>query len=96
MRSQQLAKWKNGKESVWNFNVNEVEVNCQMLKRKHSVEALLEDESAKRKKLDSEVKQLQATTKRQAKIMAKLKTGSQVNSCGSSSKSWLEYSRQQQ
>ena len=96
MRSQQLAKWKNGKESVWNFNVNEVEINCQMLKRKRSVEALLEDESAKRKKLDSEVKQLQATTKRQAKIIAKLKTGSQVNSRGSSSKSWLEYSRQQQ
>ena len=36
---QQLLNWKDGKESVWNFEVSDVEVIRQLLKRKRSVEA---------------------------------------------------------
>ena len=31
-RKQQLLKWENGRESIWNLEVNEVEVNQQLLK----------------------------------------------------------------
>jgi len=66
-----------------------------LLKRKRLVEAQIEEESTKRKKLEREVKVLRKTTKNQAKVIARLKTGRLENSRGSSSKSWLQYSRQQ-
>ena len=95
---EQLIKWKDGSEATWNFVVNEVEVQRQLLKRKRLIEVQIEKESTKRRKLENEVKVLQktTTTKKQAKVIARLKTGRLENSRGSSSKSWLEYSRQQQ
>ena len=79
---------------MWNFTVNEVEVNRQLLKRKHSVNTVLQDKSSKRQKLESEVKTLRRTTKSQAKVISRLKTGRLEHSRGSSSKSWGDYSRQ--
>ena len=54
------------------------------------------EESIKRRKLECEVKTLKSTTKKQAKVIARLKTGRKENSRGSSFKSWSQYSRQQQ
>jgi len=84
-RQQQLMKWKDLSEVMWKFEVNEAEVKQQLLKRKRLVEAQIE-ESTKRKKLESEVKVLRKTTKNQAKVIARLKTGRLENSRGSSSK----------
>lgn len=95
-RKQQLLKWENGRESVWNFEVNEVEVNRQLLKRKRVVERHLNDEVVKRKKIEAEVKSLRKTTKKQAKVISHLKTCRSETGRGSSSKSWEKYSRQQQ
>lgn len=95
-REQQLLNWKEGKDSVWNFEVSEVEVNRQLLKRKRCVEAQIEEEVEKRRKLESEVKTLQCTTKKQSKMIARLSTGHKTNSRGPSSKSWCQYTRQQQ
>lgn len=50
----------------------------------------------KRKKLEGDVRRLQRTTKEQSKTIARIKTGCLENSRGSSSKSWTDYSRQQQ
>jgi len=33
------VKWKDGSEAMWKFEVNEVEVKRQLLKRKRLVEA---------------------------------------------------------
>ena len=74
-RPQQLSNWEDGKEAVWNFTVNAVEVNCQLLKRKRSVESRLEEECAKRRRLESEVRILQKTTKKQSTTIAKLNCG---------------------
>ena len=68
-RQQQLMKWKDGSEAMWKFEVNE-----------RLVEAQIEEESTKRKKLESEVKVLRKTTKNQAKVIARLKTGRLENS----------------
>ena len=92
---EQLIKWKDGSEATWNFVVNEVEVQRQLLKRKRSIEEQIEKESTKRRKLENEVKVLRKTAKKQAKVIARLRTGRLENSRGSSSKSWLQYSRQQ-
>ena len=83
-RQEQLNKWKDGVNSVWNFQVSEVKV----------AEGQLTEECAKRRKIESEAKLLEKTTKKQAKLIAKLKSGSKENSRGSSSKSWDRYSRQ--
>jgi len=66
---QQLMKLKDGSEAMWKFEVNEVEVKRQLLKRKRLFEAQIEEESMKRKKLESEVKVLRKTTKNQAKVI---------------------------
>ena len=68
---------KDGSEATWNFVVNEVEVQRQLLKRKRLIEEQIEKESTKRRKLENEVKVLQktTTTKKQAKVIARLKTG---------------------
>lgn len=50
-RQEQLMKWKDGKDSLWNLTVNEVEVNRQLLKRKRSVEVQIKEECVKRKNL---------------------------------------------
>ena len=94
-RQQQLEKWKKGSNSTWNFEVNEIEVNRQLLHRKRNIEAQLDEECTKRRKLQSEVGMLQRTTKQQAKTILRIKTGHSDNCRGSSSKTWTEYSRQQ-
>ena len=69
---------------MWNFMVNEVEVNHQLLKRSHQVEVQLAEEVVKRRKFDKEVKSLRSSNKKQAKIIVKLKTGKSLNCRGSS------------
>ena len=44
---QQLLKWKEGKDSIWNFEVSEIEVNRQLCKRKHYVEDQLDEQRSK-------------------------------------------------
>ena len=95
-REQQLQNWKDGKGSVWSFEVSDVEVNRQLLKRKRCVETQLKEETDKRRRLESEVKTLQSTAKKQAKRISRLTTGRKLTSRGPSSKSWCQYSRQQQ
>ena len=95
-RQKQLIDWKDGKGNLWNVEISEVEVNKQLLKRKRCVETQIKEESVKRRKLEHEVKTLKSATKKQAKVIARLKTGREENSRGSSSKTWSQYSRQQQ
>ena len=59
------------------------------------MEAHLHEESQKCKKLESEVKVLHQKTEKQSRIIARLKSG-QSESTRKSSKSWTQYSRQQQ
>ena len=87
---QQLLIWKDGKDSVWNSEVSEAEVNRQLLKRKQCVETQIKEETKKRSKLESEVKTLQRTTKKQAQIIARFSTGHKTKSRGPSSKSWCQ------
>ena len=61
--SQQLQRWKEGNESMWNFMVNEMEVNHQLLKRSHQVEVQLAEEVVKRRRFDKEVKSLRSSNK---------------------------------
>ena len=60
-RKQQLSRWENGKESQWNFGVSQVEL---ILKRKRFLEKQLQEETAKRKKIEVDVKALRSTTKK--------------------------------
>ena len=92
--SQQLKKWQEGKDSIWVLSVDEGEVNCQLLTRKRQVEQQLQNETSKQKKLESEIKQLQKTTQKQASAISKLQLGKCRKGRGSS-KSWMDYSRQQ-
>jgi hypothetical protein len=94
-RQKKLAQWKEGSASVWNLVIKESEVNRQLLKRKRNAETKLEEESIKRRKLEAEVGQLQKSSKQQAKVVARLRTGLSENS-RRSSKPWSECSRQQQ
>ena len=66
---QQLLKWNNGKDSLWSFDVSDVEVNRQLLKQKHCVEKQLKDKTEKRRKLESALKTIQSMTKKQAKTL---------------------------
>ena len=45
-----LSKWKEGKESTWNFVVDGVELCQQLLHQKRKVEVQLNEEVLKRKK----------------------------------------------
>ena len=85
-RSQQLQRWKEGNESMWNFMENEMEVNRQLLKRSHQVEVQLAEEVIKRRKFEKEVKSLRSSNKKQVKIIVKLKTGKSLKCRGSSRK----------
>ena len=93
-RPEQLRRWKEGPESVWNFTVNEAEVRHQLLKRKRQVEVQLEQQVTKRKKLEKEVNKFKRTNK-QAKAITRLQTGCSEKSRGPlSSKVWNDYCRQ--
>ena len=95
-RQEQLDKWKDGHDATWNFTVSGIEVNRQLLSKKRKLEEQLNEENAKRRKLEKEVSILTKTTKQQAKTISRIKTGRSETSRGSSSKLWTEYSRQQQ
>ena len=51
-RKELLARWKDGPDSVWKFEVIETEVKLQLLKRKRSAETQLETERTKIRKLE--------------------------------------------
>ena len=67
-REIQLNNWKEGKTATWNFVVNDVEVNRQVLSRKRKTEEL-ETETSKRKRCEEEIKILQAKLQEQASII---------------------------
>ena len=46
-----LARWKDGPDSVWKFEVIETEEKLQLLKRKRSAETQLETECTKIRKM---------------------------------------------
>ena len=54
-----LRKWKEGKESTWNFVVDGVELCQQLLQQKRKVEVQLNEEVLKRKKCEEVVCKLQ-------------------------------------
>ncbi len=95
-RKKLLARWKDGPDSTWKFEVLETEVNLQVLKRKRNAETQLNTELTKRRRLEKEVKKLEKTTKEQSKAIAQLRTGHSSNMRGLSLKSWPQCSRQQQ
>jgi len=43
-RKDLLLKWKEGRESIWNFTINESEFNRQILAQKWQAEVQLEQE----------------------------------------------------
>ena len=47
--SQQLDNWKSGQDSIWEFSINEVELNKQLLTRKRKIEMQLDKEVKKGK-----------------------------------------------
>ena len=95
-RKELLARWKDGPDLVWKFEVIETEVKLQLLKRKRSAETQLETERTKIRKLEKEVKKLETKTKKQSKAIAKLRTRHSSTTRGLSLKSWAQCSRQQQ
>ena len=54
-----LNKWKDGKESTWNFVIDGVKLNHQLLHQKREAEVQLNEEILKRKKCEEEVLKLQ-------------------------------------
>ena len=70
-RNKLLCCWKDGDESVWNFTVDEGDVNSQLMKRKSQVEEL-QQEMVKRQKLEDEVKDLKLKLHTQSKIISDL------------------------
>ena len=85
-RPQQLEDWK---DSTWNFSVDQVELNKQLISKKRKAEIQLDKEVTKRRKLESEVAVLKETNKQQAKVIMKSKR-SYTNT-----KEWSKCSRQQ-
>ena len=68
-RSQQLDSWNNGHDSTWEFNVDKMELNKQLLTKKRKVEVQLDKVVTKRRKLENEVAVLKETNKQQAKVI---------------------------
>ncbi len=66
-RKKLLARWKDGLDSTWKFEVLETEVNLQVLKRKRNAETQLNTELTKRRRLEKEVKKLEKQNKRAIK-----------------------------
>ena len=56
-----LSKWKEGKESTWNFVVDGVELCQQLLHQKRKVEVQLNEEVLKRKKCEEIVHKFKET-----------------------------------
>lgn len=89
-RQKKLANWKDGTNCTWNLKIDDNEVKQQLFKRKRSAEDQLQLEISKRKKLEGDIHKLEKSTK---KVITQLTTGRKSKS---SSKSWKNYSRQQQ
>ncbi len=92
-RKKLLARWKDGPDSTWKFEVLET---LQVLKRKRNAETQLNTELTKRRRLEKEVKKLKNKTKEQSKAITQLRTGHSSDMRGLSLKSWPQCSRQQQ
>ena len=91
----QLERWTNGEESVWNFTVSSTEITAQLLRKRRNAEADLTEESVKRQKqLETKNKGLRKTVRKQAKMIVGLKSGNSMV-YRRPSKDWSEYSRQQ-
>ena len=71
-REIQLNNWKEGKAATWNFIVNDVEVNRQVLNRKWKAEEL-EIKTLKWKRCEEEIKTLQAKLQEQALLYSRLR-----------------------
>ncbi len=91
-----MARWKDGPDSTWKFEVLVTEVNLQVLKRKRNAETQLNTELTKIRRLEKVVKKLEKKTKEQSKAIVQLRTGHSSNMRGLSLKSWPQCSRQQQ
>ena len=68
-RNIQLAKWKEGRDSVWRFTVSDAEINRQLLSRKRSLEDSLQFETTKRKCLEQQVDKLKQKVEQQANVI---------------------------
>ena len=65
-RINQLAQWKDGRDSLWRLTIGATEVNKQLLSRKRSLEDTLQSEMDKRKRLEHKVEELQEKVQQQA------------------------------
>ena len=89
-RQAQLAKWK-GNDDIWKLTVAEVEINDQILHRKHSLKDF-EEETSKRMCLERKVKVLETMVMQKSSIISR--SGLQVRTARR--KPFTECSRQQQ
>ena len=87
-RKQQLNNWR---ESAWNLTISDQEVHRQLLKRSHQTEMLLEQERAKKSKLEGEVKELKQVVESQTDTISSLTSKTMKRH-----KPWTDYSRQHQ
>ena len=99
-RTQLLQKWKSD-ENAWNLTIQVGEVIRQLPKRKRQAEQKLDCEVIKRRKCESQVKELKAKAnelekrnKKQAEDIFALRTGQTTVCHRTSSKKWDQYSRQ--
>ena len=63
----QLAKWKEGRDSVWRFTIRDTETNKQLLSKKWSVKDSLQFKAAKRKCLEQQVDELKEKSRKTSK-----------------------------
>ena len=87
-RKQQLNSWK---ESVWSFTISNKEFQRQLIKRSYETELQLEQERAKKCKLEEELKELKQVIESQADLISTLSSKRSKRH-----KPWTQYSRQHQ
>lgn len=58
-----------GRGAIWRLTIGETEVNKQLLSRKRSLEATLQSEIEKRKRLEQKVDELQEKVHQQASVI---------------------------
>ena len=87
-RKQQLNGWKG---SVWSFTISNKEFQRQLIKRSHETELQLEQERAKKCKLEEELKELKQVIESQADVISTLSSKQSKRH-----KPWTQYSRQHQ
>ena len=57
---------------MWKLTISDQEVQCQLVKRSHQTEILLEQERAKKSKLEGEFKELKQVVESQADTISAL------------------------